>query len=621
MEVPHIGKVTNGQLDLEVKSNSTTEGSGKVFVQLVKEEANLTLSDISLIAYCGSFDSTQQFTYEKSIDLSPYVTSGQVYGTYRLKIQAFSTVSTDVFNLTKFEIETDTYVAAEFGDTEAWVTDPAEDDTDGDNLSDYYEIFTGGTNPTSADTDGDDVWDNVDRDPLRDLMLEIQPLHGMYTNTLGYNPIWQIVINCNFVSEDYAIITPCEITTETNPYKAYFTDYRYSINIDDEEDVYDDEVLIQLELWEVKRHLGQNDIKRIDGDYYIDNLWYDFTDSSTQELWTVYNSYYAFVEITQIAVEKANTIAIYDVNSTFTGRYHDREQGFSIIQLQIPDDGHYFGSESFLEEQIGANSTNIAFVDDDDSDIASMVNIVEEVDGHSNILCLQEGLSEHADITHNFAESRSVGTIEWWWRTSKISGGISYFYLKNGDNDAIRLFMRDGKIKYHDDEIMTASSNTWYRMKLAFACRIGSLEVYSFSLYVDGVLKVNGGSFYSDEHSINNLRITTMGDPFNAYFDAFGYSWDNNYDVGDNSQTYSVEGTPFEHGMNVIVIPTALFTHTLLNGYVENGDLDQTPLYHPDKNMFEFSAIERDGQPTQANADADFTFYRRSISPLTRWKF
>ncbi|MBA7528446.1 hypothetical protein ES705_20632 [subsurface metagenome] len=148
-------------------------------------------------------------------------------------------------------------------------------------------------------------------------------------------------------------------------------------------------------------------------------------------------------------------------------------------------------------------------------------------------------------------------------------------------------------------------------MKLVFGVGDG----YCFDLYVDGVLKVNHGKYYYNLFCINKLRIATMGDPFYSYFDAFGYSWDSNYDVGDNNEHYSVEGTPFEHGMNVIVVPTELFTHTKLNGYVENGNLDQTPLYHPDEHMFEFTAITRDGNPDKANADVDFLFTRHGISP------
>ncbi len=626
LEIPHIGKVTDGQLDLEVKSDSSTEGSGRVFVQLIKEEMNLTKSDIVLLAYCKEFDSSEQFTYQKSIDLSPYVTSGQVYGTYHLRVQAFSTASTDVFNLTKFEIETDTYVVADFNDTIAWVTDPAEEDTDGDGWSDNYEIFTKGTSPVSVDSDGDESWDPNDRDPLRDVMLEIHPYKGIFRNLaiLDLHALLQISVAFTFGENEYYIVTPVAQGTEyANGFGYYQTAYfgdHYYINIDDDTVRQSNTITMHLQMWHVRRHRGLSDVEIIDGndDYSIG------TPSETYT--TVYANQTGYfghlneleVKVKTVAIEKANTLAIFNANTTFNGHYNDPNQRYTLIQLTIPDEGHYLGSESFLNEEIGNNCTNIDFVSFDCSDVESYVKIIEEIDGHSNVLRVQGGLDDHADFDHNFTSSQAYGTIEWWWRTSKISGGVSYFYLENDDTEVIRLFMRDGKIKYHDGsyhDVMSASSDTWYRMKLFFECKVGEAGLYRFDLYVDGVLKVIDAPFYNDEDSINKLKIATTGDPFYSYFDAFGYSWDANYDIGDNGLTYSVEGTPFEHGMNVIVVPTELFTHTKLNGYVENDTLDLTPLYHPDEHVFEFTAIARDGNPDTANSDVDFLFTRLGISP------
>lgn len=441
----------------------------------------------------------------------------------------------------------------------------------------------------------------------------------------------QILINCSFVTNyttNYTIITPCVLATEVYSSGYYrqsdFSDLAYYANIDDDLSHYGEEVLIPLEMWLILRHIGQSDLQLIwwhSASSYNEHFWFDLSNTSTQVLYSDHmcQNNKVYINCTLVGIEKANTIAIYDINSTFTGRYYDREQGYSIVQLQIPGPGHYLGSESFIEDSIGANSTAIGFVDEDNSDRESMVSIVEEIDGHTNVLSLGEGVDDHSDFTHIFGSSHTYGTIEWWWRTTDIDDGILYFKLQDSDgNDAVRLYLRYGYIKYHDGsfhDVMEAESNTWYRMRLDFSGKVGVEEIYKFDLYVNGVKKISDGDFYSEQDSVLKLRLYTGADPFVGYFDAFGYSWDNNYDLGDNAQTYSVEGTPFEHGMNVIVIPTELFTHTLLHGYIENDELDETPLYHSDPNMFQISAIERDGQPTQANADADFMIFRRDISP------
>ena len=128
-------------------------------------------------------------------------------------------------------------------------------------------------------------------------------------------------------------------------------------------------------------------------------------------------------------------------------------------------------------------------------------------------------------------------------------------------------------------------------------------------------LKVQDGSFVSNQNYINRIGIVTAGDVFSGYYDAFGFSWDANYDVGDNWNTYDCDGTPFEHGVNVILIPTELFTETLLHHYLEQGTLSSTPLYHPDRYIFEFVSNDRDGNIDEANSDVDFFFMRRNISP------
>ncbi|MBA7528445.1 hypothetical protein ES705_20631 [subsurface metagenome] len=470
LEIPQIGEVSDAQLDVKVKSDGTPEGSGKVFVRLVKEEANLTRSDIILIDYCGSYDSTQQFTYEKSIDLSPYVTNGQVYGTYHLKIQAFGTVSTDVFNLTKFEIETDTYVLADFVDTVAWITDPAESDTDGDGWNDNYEIFTKGTSPISVDSDGDDSWDPNDRDPLRDVMLEIHLYKGIFRNlAIGdLHALLQISVAFTFGYNEYYIVTPVSQGTEyANGFGYYQTAYfgdHYYVNIDDDTIRQSNTITMHLQMWHVRRHRGLSDVEIIDGDddYSIGIPSETYTTVYANQTGEFGHRNDLEVKVKTVAIEKANTLAIFNANTTFNGHYNDPNQRYTLIQLNIPGEGHYLGSESFLSEEIGTNSTNIDFVSSDSSDVESYTQIVEDVDGHNNVLRVQEGVADHSDFDHNFGRSIFSGTLEWWWRTSKISGGISCFYLKYGNTDVIRLFMREGRIKYDDgsfQDVMTASSN------------------------------------------------------------------------------------------------------------------------------------------------------------------
>src|SRR2546427_625411 len=56
---------------------------------------------------------------------------------------------------------------------DGWITDPQLSDTDGDTSGDSFETVTKGTNPLSIDTDGDGVRDNLDIDPLHNLVVRV----------------------------------------------------------------------------------------------------------------------------------------------------------------------------------------------------------------------------------------------------------------------------------------------------------------------------------------------------------------------------------------------------------------------------------------------------------------
>ena len=119
------------------------------------------------------------FSQTHTLDLSDYLVNdiiSEYYGTYLLRIKVIDDnfYKNYNFTLSEFFIETVGWRQAEvLADTTAWITDPAKADTDEDGWTDYFEIFTKQTNPVSVDTDGDGAWDPVDRDPHRDLLIEI----------------------------------------------------------------------------------------------------------------------------------------------------------------------------------------------------------------------------------------------------------------------------------------------------------------------------------------------------------------------------------------------------------------------------------------------------------------
>ena len=76
----------------------------------------------------------------------------------------------------------------------------------------------------------------------------------------------------------------------------------------------------------------------------------------------------------------------------------------------------------------------------------------------------------------------------------------------------------------------------------------------------------------------------------------------------------SGSGTPFEEGLNTILIPTSLFTETIFNAHVQNETLNATTIYRDDEELFKFISVDRDGETEQACEEIDFIIIRFDIS-------
>ncbi|KKK54238.1 hypothetical protein LCGC14_3086750, partial [marine sediment metagenome] len=205
--IPDRGTVYDANITLTVESESTPLGYGTVNITLFKEDINGNIDDVILIDYDTEFNITD-VCFTKFIDLTNLVTLEtihQFYGSYRLEIVIFdSGYENDIFNVTQFVIQTDTYIDASASDTDAWITDPAKSDTDGDLISDYGEIYgwtrgsdTFYTNPLSKDTDGDGAKDIIDRHPTENVMIKITPLSATHRSQAFWeaSPKLEIVIS------------------------------------------------------------------------------------------------------------------------------------------------------------------------------------------------------------------------------------------------------------------------------------------------------------------------------------------------------------------------------------------------------------------------------------------
>ncbi|GAI89089.1 unnamed protein product, partial [marine sediment metagenome] len=186
------GRVFSAELHLEFESIGLIQAGTIIEVELAKKYLDNRLEESVLLYIHQQSNYDNYETYSETFDLFELLQDKSildVYGEYSFTVRLESSeANQDQLTLLEFYIETDTYIDAGPLDTHAWLTDPALNDTDADGWSDSYEIFATNTNPLNEDTDGDGAIDPKDRDPLKNIILEISPISASYRTKSNIQP-------------------------------------------------------------------------------------------------------------------------------------------------------------------------------------------------------------------------------------------------------------------------------------------------------------------------------------------------------------------------------------------------------------------------------------------------
>ena len=152
----------------------------------------------------------------------------------------------------------------------------------------------------------------------------------------------------------------------------------------------------------------------------------------------------------------------------------------------------------------------------------------------------------HASIYQEFENgTQEYGTIEFW-----VIEDIHYnFFIElryglSASSQAISISMdRENNNKfeyyngtYHEFASGKFSTDKWFHMRIDFECSSSGYQGLSpdhFHIYLDGIKVVNNAPFWRSADALHNIIFTTG---YNSGFvvDAVGYSWDPNYNIGDN---------------------------------------------------------------------------------------
>ena len=164
--------------------------------------------------------------------------------------------------------------------------------------------------------------------------------------------------------------------------------------------------------------------------------------------------------------------------------------------------------------------------------------VIDSLGTHNKVVELADLVAIQERGMYQDFNPQSSGTVEWWWRSSDSNDNTN-FNLYNSGTQAIYTKIGGGYFAHFTStwtNIIPCSSNTWYHLRVDFDSNTGINGQYN--LTINEVRVITNQEFINSVSTINRVSsaTSTLDVGYISYLDAIGYSWDPNYNIGDNLQ-------------------------------------------------------------------------------------
>ncbi|GAG89338.1 unnamed protein product, partial [marine sediment metagenome] len=213
-------------------------------------------------------------------------------------------------------------------------------------------------------------------------------------------------------------------------------------------------------------------------------------------------------------------------NGTLGTMYDSNVRYFSVngtpyISISTPENktytepmsGYYPGTWGFENELTGTTSMDIKFVDYDQGESNTKVEVIDEYQGHKKILnCSVDSGVSYLQVYNNFTSPQTSGSIEFWWLISDASKAGAIYFEEAWEVPNIYFYIDNGNFVWYDVSahiLASANSNQWYRNIVNFNC---TSDKFTWKIYnADGTLHASASNcnFRVAASTINEFRIST----------------------------------------------------------------------------------------------------------------
>lgn len=244
-----------------------------------------------------------------------------------------------------------------------------------------------------------------------------------------------------------------------------------------------------------------------------------------------------FSELNYFLINNENFKVVYENNRNIIFKTKGNLKNYYDFDI-------FQGTWNFIDEKVDTSGKEIDFINYYRHSDKCPASIKSSVDNHRNVLDLDNHKTKGFIKIENHFDDVESGTIEFWWRTTDVNQE-SHFALKETFNNYLaKIRIYHSKFQYYDgsnwqDLKSGILNNEWYHVRIDFECGdkgYEGLPSKRFNLYIDNVLESHNVTFYNTGEDVSKLYLYSLQESydFHTYFDAFGYSWDTDYDVGDN---------------------------------------------------------------------------------------